>query len=133
MDNLYNRVSRQRQPGQKGFTLIELLVVIAILAILAAVVIFNIVGVTNRGQNASACTDVKTVQSAADAYYNDNNQAWPAIDGANGDGSSTAGFGGLVPTYMHQQPPAADGTFHLDAATGRVTATKALKTDGTSC
>ncbi|TMB90958.1 MAG: type II secretion system protein [Chloroflexi bacterium] len=127
MDNLYNRVSRRRQPGQKGFTLIELLVVIAILAILAAVVIFNIVGVTNRGKTAAACTDVKTVQSAVDAYYNDNNQSWPAFP-ATGDGSSNpwpAATSSLVPTYMHQQPPAADGQFSLDTATGRVTAANA--------
>jgi prepilin-type N-terminal cleavage/methylation domain-containing protein len=75
MDNLYNRVSRRRQPGQKGFTLIELLVVIAVLAILAAIVIFNVVGVTKRG-NASACqTDVKSIQTAMDAYYNDQTPA----------------------------------------------------------
>ena len=113
MDNLYNRVSRRRQPGQKGFTLIELLVVIAILAILAAVVIFNIVGVTNRGKTSACATDVKTVQSASDAYYNDNNQTWPAMGGTWSD---------LVPTYMHQAPASTDGTFSLDTTTGRVTA-----------
>lgn len=134
MDTIFNRVSRRRRERQRGFTLIELLVVIAILAILAAVVIFNIVGVTNRGQQASACTDVKTVQSAADAYYNDNVQVWPAIDGLTGDGSSTSpSFGGLVAKYMHQQPPKSDGTWHLDATTGRVTADNAKQADGTAC
>ena len=95
MDNLYNRVSRQRQPGQKGFTLIELLVVIAILAILAAVVIFNIVGVTNRGKTSACATDVKTVLSAADAYYNDNNQTYP------GSPLNLASGGPIVPKYLH--------------------------------
>ena len=124
MDDVFNRVARRRHGNQGGFTLIELLVVIGILAILAAVVIFNITGVTNKGKLAAACTDVKTIQSAADAYYNDNAQTYPAIDGLTGDGSSNA-WGGLVPNYIHQQPPAADGTYHLAAATGRVTATNA--------
>ena len=62
MDAVFNRVARRRHRGQGGFTLIELLVVIGILAILAAVVIFNITGVTNKGKNAAACTDVMTIQ-----------------------------------------------------------------------
>src|SRR5207302_11016048 len=71
MDNLYNRVARRRTHGQSGFTLIELLVVIAVLAILAAIVIFNVVGVKNRGQASAACTDQGTIQTAVDAYYNE--------------------------------------------------------------
>ena len=70
MDNLYNTVSRRRR-GQAGFTLIELLVVIAVLAILAAIVLFNVVGVTNRGKSSACATDVKTFQSAVDAAIGD--------------------------------------------------------------
>lgn len=70
MDNLYNTVSRRRH-GQAGFTLIELLVVIAVLAILAAIVLFNVVGVTNRGKSSACATDVKTFQSAVDAAIGD--------------------------------------------------------------
>jgi len=72
MDNLLNRVSRRRRRGQGGFTLIELLVVIAVLAILATIVIFNVVGVANRGQSSACATDLKSLQTASDAYYNDN-------------------------------------------------------------
>ena len=121
MEEVFNRVARRRRSGQQGFTLIELLVVIAILAILAAVVIFNIIGVTNRGKNAAACTDVKTVQSAADAYYNDNSQAWPT---AGGTLPGAVVFTDLVPAYIHQNPAAADGTFNINA-NGQVTATNA--------
>src|SRR5215469_18388390 len=71
MDDLFNRVARRRRSGQRGFTLIELLVVIAVLAVLAAIVIFNVVGVANKGENASACTDSKSVQTAIDAALND--------------------------------------------------------------
>jgi prepilin-type N-terminal cleavage/methylation domain-containing protein len=71
MDNLYTRVSRRRRRGQEGFTLIELLVVIAVLAILAGIVIFNVTGVANRGSLAACQTDLKTIQTASDAFYND--------------------------------------------------------------
>ena len=70
MDGLYNRVARRRR-GEGGFTLIELLVVIAVLAILAAIVLFNVVGVTNRGKSSACATDVKTFQSAVDAAIGD--------------------------------------------------------------
>jgi prepilin-type N-terminal cleavage/methylation domain-containing protein len=78
MDNIYNRVSRRRRQGQGGFTLIELLVVIAVLAILATIVLFNILGVSNRGKLSACQTDKQTLQTAVDAYYNDKVQVFPA-------------------------------------------------------
>jgi prepilin-type N-terminal cleavage/methylation domain-containing protein len=111
-------VSRRRQPGQKGFTLIELLVVIAVLAILAAIVIFNIVGVTNKGSSSACATDQKSIQTAVDAYYNDHITAttgdhpYPTVGGAGGDVVQTD----LVTQYLHTWPSekvwniAADGT-----------------------
>jgi general secretion pathway protein G len=68
---LLNRAARRRHQGQTGFTLIELLIVIAVLGILAAIVIFNVTGVTNKGDTAKCNTDLKTVQTASDAYFND--------------------------------------------------------------
>jgi prepilin-type N-terminal cleavage/methylation domain-containing protein len=68
---LNNFVLRQRRRGEKGFTLIELLVVIAVLGILAAIVLFNVVGVTNRGKGSACNTDVRTIQAAVDADIND--------------------------------------------------------------
>jgi prepilin-type N-terminal cleavage/methylation domain-containing protein len=91
MDNLYNRTARRRRTGQQGFTLIELLVVIAVLAVLAGIVIFNVTGVTNRGNQAACQTDLKSVQTASDAYFNDN-------------GSYPAGVATLVPAYLHTAP-----------------------------
>ena len=111
MDNLYNRVSRRRREGQSGFTLIELLVVIAVLAILATIVIFNVVGVTNRGSSSACQTDVKSIQTAMDAYYNDQTppswgSAFPAGTVSN-SGTATdpfPEFDALVPTYLHTNP-----------------------------
>lgn len=81
----------RRRTAQQGFTLIELLVVIAVLAILAGIVIFNVTGVANRGSTAACQTDLKTIQTASDAYKNDN-------------GSYPANVGVLVPTYLHTAP-----------------------------
>ena len=91
MDDLFNRVARRRRRGQSGFTLIELLVVIAVLAILAAIVIFNVLGVTNRGSSSACATDLKTVQTASDAFRNDT-------------GNYPVALGDLVPAYIHTAP-----------------------------
>jgi prepilin-type N-terminal cleavage/methylation domain-containing protein len=91
MDDLYNRVARRRRRGQRGFTLIELLVVIAVLSVLAAIVIFNVTGVVNRGNTAACQTDLKTVQTASDAYYSDNL-------------SYAGSMSALSPNYIHTVP-----------------------------
>lgn len=104
MDNLYNRTARRRRRGQGGFTLIELLVVIAVLAVLAGIVIFNVVGVANRGSNASACTDAKSVQTAVDAALND------GVGGGFVAGPITgADWTILVPNYLHTGPAGSPG------------------------
>ena len=63
--------------GEKGFTLIELLIVVAILGILAAVIVPNLATFLGTGKVAAANTEVANVESAALAYYADNNGAWP--------------------------------------------------------
>jgi len=114
MEPMYNRVARRRRPGQRGFTLIELLVVIAVLAILAAIVIFNVVGVTNRGSQSACQTDEKSIQTAVDAYYNDNSKTYPTAGG----GAGTVVQGDLVTTYLHTWP--SEQTWAIDAS-GTVT------------
>ncbi|HEX6538962.1 MAG TPA: type II secretion system protein [Candidatus Dormibacteraeota bacterium] len=100
MDDLFNRVIRRRRRGQKGFTLIELLVVIAVLAILAGIVIFNVLGVTNRGSSSACATDEKSVQTASDAYYNDHNKTYAT----SGGGAGTLDSALLSPAYLHTYP-----------------------------
>ena len=122
MGALQNRVVRRRK-SQSGFTLIELLVVIAVLAILAAIVIFNVVGVTNKGTNASACTDQKSVQTAIDAALND------GVTFVSGTITSTE-WGTLVPQYLHTGP-AGSGLTGAPTKYGNTTPTWSLAAAGT--
>ena len=62
--------------GEKGFTLIELLIVVAILGVLAAILAINLGGFLSTGQAAAANTEVANVETAALAFYADNDD-WP--------------------------------------------------------
>ncbi len=63
--------------NDEGFTLVELLIVIVILGILATVVVFAVQGITDTGQQNACAVGERTVQTAVEAYYAEN-QAWPA-------------------------------------------------------
>jgi prepilin-type N-terminal cleavage/methylation domain-containing protein len=113
MDSLYNRMARRRRKGQGGFTLIELLVVIAVLAVLAGIVIFNVVGVANRGKSSACATDIKTVQTASDAFFNDT-------------GGYPVAITDLVPGYIHTAPTDLSGYNFNSDTKGTLTATCTL-------
>jgi prepilin-type N-terminal cleavage/methylation domain-containing protein len=113
MDDLYNHVARRRRSGQRGFTLIERLVVIAVLAVLAAIVIFNVTGVVNRGNSSACATDLKTIQTASDAFKGDT-----SAYATTGGGAGTLIQTDLVPQYIHTWPT--EQTWAIDA-TGTVT------------
>ena len=63
--------------GQKGFTLIELLIVVVILGILAGVLVPRLISFLGTGNVAAANQEVASVETAALAYYSDNNGVWP--------------------------------------------------------
>jgi prepilin-type N-terminal cleavage/methylation domain-containing protein len=74
------RFKRTFHYGEKGFTLMELLIVIAVLGILAAVLVPRMGSFLSSGQAAAANTEVANVESAALAYYADNDGTWPTSD-----------------------------------------------------
>jgi prepilin-type N-terminal cleavage/methylation domain-containing protein len=73
----------------KGFTLVELLIVIVILGILATVTVFAVRGITDQGQDNACAVEKRTIETAIEAFYADNNAA-PA------DSAATAPYGGFA-------------------------------------
>ena len=65
MDDPIETEDRRRD---KGFSLVELLIVIVILGILATVTVFAVTGITNKGKTSACQADVKTIQTAEEAY-----------------------------------------------------------------
>lgn len=54
--------------NQKGFTLIEILVVITLILIIAGIALPRFAGVSAEGKKAKAAGELKTLQTALDAY-----------------------------------------------------------------
>jgi prepilin-type N-terminal cleavage/methylation domain-containing protein len=70
----------QTQNG--GFTLIELLVVIAIIGLLASIIFASLTSSREKSQNAAVKSNMITVRSQAELYYNNNNQSYGIYSGA---------------------------------------------------
>jgi prepilin-type N-terminal cleavage/methylation domain-containing protein len=124
--------------GEKGFTLIELLIVVAILGILAAVIVPNLASFLGTGQVAAANTEVANVESAALAYYADNNGVWPT-DCTTGDaslmdppGTTAAYLSAPGPKYNYPIGQATSGKVNIvDGTTTTLYGGVTLKWDAT--
>jgi len=108
----------------KGFTLIELLIVVAIIAILAAIAVPNFLEAQVRSKVSRAKTDMRTLATALEAYYVDNNAySGSGIDqgaqgltvnsmlspAANNDGSNASGR----LTFATFRTGSSDGAGHM--------------------
>ena len=62
---------RNRAQDEKGFTLIELLVVILIIGILAAIALPAFLNQRGKAQDTEAKSQVRTMQTAMETYYTD--------------------------------------------------------------
>jgi prepilin-type N-terminal cleavage/methylation domain-containing protein len=103
----------------KGFTLIELLIVVLIIAILAAIAVPNFLEAQIRSKVSRVKADQRSLATAVEAYYVDNN-LYPAMAkgnaGANGGVSLPPGTGTdgiyLVYTFRVWRSVAERNTFH---------------------
>jgi len=112
---------------EKGFTLVELLVVIVILGVLAAVVVFAVGGITNTSKSSACQIEVRTVNTATQAYYAQKNAYPPSTASPAGAGTTGATLIAFLQTAnglnllssgtgASSAPTATPGTY--DATTG---------------
>lgn len=89
----------------QGFTLIELLVVISIISLLSSVVFASVNSARKKGRDAARVANVKSLKTALELYYDDNN-GYPTVPIGNGDVplENATFVSRLVPKYLPVMP-----------------------------
>ncbi len=79
---------------QKGFTIVELLIVIVVIGILAALVLNTFSGVQKRARDSERQTDINSLSTQLEVYYNDNG-GYPALSQIDTGTEATTLFKGM--------------------------------------
>lgn len=87
----------------EGFTIVELLIVIVVIAILALLVITTYSGIQAKARNSKRQTDLASIQTHLEAFYNDNGY-YPALGDLN---QTAAGAGTFIKDSMNGLDPEA--------------------------
>ncbi|HET9657481.1 MAG TPA: prepilin-type N-terminal cleavage/methylation domain-containing protein [Kineosporiaceae bacterium] len=70
---MFTKQLREARENDGGFTLIELLIVIVVLGVLAGIVVFGVSKFRGDSALAACQAEMKTVQTAEEAYFAKNN------------------------------------------------------------
>ncbi|WP_327008906.1 prepilin-type N-terminal cleavage/methylation domain-containing protein [Dactylosporangium sp. NBC_01737] len=78
MKETLRRMQKKRAAGDGGFTLVELLVVVVIIGVLVAIAVPMYLNYRKGAANKSAESDVRAAVSAAEQFYTENGNKYPA-------------------------------------------------------
>lgn len=88
--------------SSKGFTLIELMIVIAIIGVLTSIGIVSFSGARAKANDTKRRAELKQIQTALEAYYNDNGK-YPTTEWVNSQAGG-AWIPGLDGKYLKTMP-----------------------------
>lgn len=75
----------------QGFTLIELLMVVSIIGILSAIVLTQLSNARDRGSDAAVKSNLVSVRTQADLYYDSNNRSYGTFSAGNCPTTASSG------------------------------------------